>query len=143
MSTLERAISIAAQAHQGQVDKAGQPYILHSLRVMFRVKSEHERIAAVLHDVVEDTRVTLADLEKDGFSDEVLSAVEALTKRPQETRLDAARRAANNPIARLVKLADNADNMDLNRITTLTDNDVTRLREYMAVRSLLLGGSPD
>ena len=55
MSTLERAIQIAALAHAGQFDKAGQPYILHPLRVMFRMEEEHERIAAVLHDVVEDS----------------------------------------------------------------------------------------
>jgi guanosine-3',5'-bis(diphosphate) 3'-pyrophosphohydrolase len=67
VSTLERAIAIAAEAHAGQLDKADQPYILHPLRVLLRVSSESERIAAVLHDVVEDTPVTLALLAAEGF----------------------------------------------------------------------------
>src|SRR5687767_2629355 len=89
VSTLERAIAIAAQAHAGQVDKAGQPYILHPLRVMLRLATEEERIVGVLHDVVEDTPVSLQQLRDEGFSESVLSAVEALTKRDGETRLEA------------------------------------------------------
>ncbi len=138
MSTLERAIAIAAEAHAGQLDKAGQSYILHPLRVMFRVEGTSERIAAVLHDVVEDSPVTLAALAQEGFAPEVLSAVEALTKREGETRLDAARRAAADPIARVVKLADNAENMDLSRISSPTPKDHERLEEYKRVRALLL-----
>jgi guanosine-3',5'-bis(diphosphate) 3'-pyrophosphohydrolase len=138
MSTLERAIEIAAAAHAGQVDKAGQPYILHPLRVMLRVQLPHERMAAVLHDVVEDTPVTLDALRAEGFSAEVLDAVAALTKGPGETRLQAAVRAAANPVARKVKLADNAENMDLSRIANPTAKDFARLEEYKAVRELLL-----
>lgn len=138
MSTLERAIAIAATAHVGQVDKAGQPYILHPLRVMLRLDSPHERMAAVLHDVVEDTSVTLDQLVAEGFPAEVLSAIDALTKRSNETRLQAARRAAVNPLARRVKLADNAENMDLSRIANPTEKDFARLKEYEEVRALLL-----
>ena len=137
MSTLERAIQIAALAHAGQIDKAGQPYILHPLRVMLRVQEEHERVAAVLHDVVEDTAVTLSQLAAEGFAPQVIDAVEALTKRPGETRLEAAARAATNNIARVVKLADNAENMDISRIAKPTDKDFARLEEYKAVRILL------
>ncbi len=138
MATLERAIAIAAAAHAGQVDKAGQPYILHPLRVMLRVASEHERIAAVLHDVVEDTPVSLQMLMEEGFATEVIAAVEALTKRPGETRLQAAQRAAADPVARVVKLSDNAKNMDLSRIANPTDRDYARLEEYKLVREMLL-----
>lgn len=138
MPTLERAIEIAAAAHAGQADKAGQPYILHPLRVMLRVSSEHERMAAVLHDVVEDTPVTLQLLAESGFPSEVIAAIDALTKRPGETRLQAAARAASNPIARVVKLADNAENMDLSRIAHPTEKDFARLEEYKQVRALLL-----
>ncbi|WP_431048195.1 HD domain-containing protein [Roseateles sp. L2-2] len=139
MSTLERAIQIAAQAHAGQLDKGGQPYILHPLRVMLRVQSEEARIAGVLHDVVEDTDVTLANLQAEGFSEAVLSAVDALTKRPGESRLQAAERAAADPVAREVKLADNAENMDLSRLPSpLSERDLARLEEYRAVRALLL-----
>jgi (p)ppGpp synthase/HD superfamily hydrolase len=141
MSTLERAIAIAAEAHAGQFDKAGQPYILHPIRVMLRVSGASERIAAILHDVVEDTPVTLDQLAKEGFSREVVDAVDALTKRPGENRIAAAHRAAANPIARVVKLADNAENMDLSRISNPTQKDYDRLEEYKRVREILLSAS--
>ena len=139
MTTLERAIALAAEAHAGQVDKAGQPYILHPLRVMLRMNSSIERIVAVLHDVVEDSGVTLDFLTAEGFLPEVISAVEALTKRQGESRIDAARRAKQDPVARLVKLADNAENMDLSRIAEPTERDYARVEEYKVVRSILLG----
>ena len=138
MPTIERAIEIAATAHAGQRDKAGQPYIFHPLRVMLRVNTEHEQMAAVLHDVVEDTSVTLDNLAQEGFPSEVLRAIAALTKLPGETRLEAAARAAADPVARKVKLADNAENMDLSRIPNPTDKDYARCREYEEVRALLL-----
>jgi GTP diphosphokinase / guanosine-3',5'-bis(diphosphate) 3'-diphosphatase len=137
MATLERAIEIAARAHQGQIDKAGAPYILHPLRVMLAVTHTEERIAAVLHDVVEDTSVTFDDLLAEGFAPNVLTAVQALTKTPGEARLAAAARAAANPIARVVKLADVADNMDLSRIAQPSEKDFARFKEYEQVRALL------
>lgn len=141
MPTLERAIEIAARAHAGQVDKAGQPYILHPLRVMLAVKLHDERIAAVLHDVVEDTTVTIEQLRSEGFSAAVLDAVLALTKTKGEGRLSAATRAAQNAIARAVKLADVADNMDLRRIAEPSERDFARIEEYKQVRALLLSHS--
>lgn len=138
MSTLERAIEIAASAHAGQVDKAGQPYILHPLRLMLAVKNESERITAILHDVVEDTEITIDDLKSEGFSETVLDAVLALTKIKGESRMAAAKRALQNPIARVVKLADVTDNMDLSRIAEPSEKDFSRLKEYEQVRALLL-----
>ncbi|MBU1105282.1 MAG: guanosine-3',5'-bis(diphosphate) 3'-pyrophosphohydrolase [Candidatus Riflebacteria bacterium] len=138
MSTLEKAIEIAARAHTGQVDKAGAPYIFHPLRLMFSVTGQLEQMTAVLHDIVEDTTITLADLRTEGFPEAVVVAVDALTKRPGETRLEAAARAAENPIARAVKLADVAHNMDLARIPDPTEKDYARLKEYEQVRALLL-----
>jgi (p)ppGpp synthase/HD superfamily hydrolase len=138
MGTLEKAIEIAARAHAGQFDKSGAPYILHPIRLMLAVSGQSERMAAVLHDVVEDTNITLDDLRSEGFPEEVLLAVEALTKRPGESRLEAAARASENPIARAVKLADVSDNMDLGRISNPTERDFARLREYEQVRALLV-----
>ncbi len=138
MSTIEKAIEIAARAHAGQVDKAGAPYIFHPLRLMLAVSGEHERMAAVLHDVVEDTPLTFNDLAREGFPAAVIDAVRALTKQPGERRIDAAHRAAANPIARKVKLADVGDNMDLSRIAAPTEKDYARLREYEQVRAILL-----
>jgi len=138
MASLGRAIEIAAKAHAGQIDKAGQPYILHPLRVMLRLSDSESRIAAVLHDVVEDSEITFDDLRAEGFSESILSALEALTKRPHETRMEAALRARANPIAREVKLADNAENMDLSRISKPTQKDHARMIEYRQVRKILL-----
>ena len=137
MSTVEIAIEIAARAHAGQVDKAGVPYIFHPLRLMLAVKTPFERMAAVLHDTVEDTSISLADLRDAGFPAEVLDAVDALTKRKGEKRLDAARRAAKNPIALVVKLADVTDNINLGRISNPTQQDFERLKEYEQVKELL------
>jgi (p)ppGpp synthase/HD superfamily hydrolase len=131
MATLEDAILLAAQAHRGQADRNGQPYVLHALRVMFRLEAEHERMAGVLHDVVEDTPNTLADLRALGYPEEVVAAVDCLTRRPDETYEAYIARAAANPIARRVKLADLEDNLDLRRLSTLTDHDLERLKRYL------------
>jgi len=141
MSTLERAIEIAAKAHAGQVDKGGEAYVLHPIRLMLSVSSLHERMAAVLHDVVEDTDLTPSDLVAEGFPTEVIAAIQALTKLPGEARIDAAHRASANPIARAVKLADVMDNMDLSRIAEPTEKDFARLKEYEQVRLILLAGT--
>ena len=139
MTTLERAIEIAAKAHAGQTDKAGQPYVLHPIRLMLAVRTLHEKMAAVLHDVVEDTAVTLSDREREGFPSEVIEAVKSLTKLPGESRIEAAHRAAANPIAKSVKLADVTDNMDLSRIASPSERDFARLKEYEQVQLILRG----
>jgi (p)ppGpp synthase/HD superfamily hydrolase len=132
MATLERAIALAAQAHEGQVDKAGAPYILHPLRMMLSVDTPEARVAAVLHDVVEDTPVSLEELRAEGFSEAVIGAVEALTKRPEEEDdYDAfIRRVAPNPLARQVKLADLRDNCDVSRIAQPSQKDWRRIEKY-------------
>ena len=142
MATLERALAVAADAHAGQTDKAGEPYILHPIRVMQGVTTDAERIAALLHDVVEDSAWTLEQLADEGFSADIVAAVDALTKRRGESRIEAAHRAAADPIARVVKLSDNADNMDLSRIPEPNDKDFARMKEYVAVRKILLAAAP-
>lgn len=142
MSSLERAIEIAAQAHRGQTDKGGEPYILHPIRVMLRMSTPEERIVAVLHDVVEDSSWTVDALANEGFSPSVLKALEALTKLAGEDRMSAARRAAANPLARAVKLADNAENSDLSRIPNPSAKDLERLEQYREVRLILEQSGP-
>ena len=137
MSTIERAIEIAARAHAGQVDKAGAPYVFHPLRLMMAVSTLDQKMAAVLHDVVEDTDVTFDELRAEGFSIEVVEAIMALTKTDGEARLDAAQRAASNSIARVVKLADVTDNMNIGRIANPTEKDYARLKEYALVKEIL------
>lgn len=140
--TLEEAISFAALKHKGQSDKAGTPYILHPLRVMMslgRVATETERIVAVLHDVVEDCEVSFDDLRVIGFSEEVVAAVDALTKREDEKAdyMKAIRRVAENAVARRVKIGDLTDNLDLSRISSPTEKDQARLEKYRAARQFL------
>ena len=130
MSDLERAISIAVEAHRGQEDKAGQPYILHPLRVMLNCATELERIVAVLHDVIEDTPVSLDDLRREGFSEQVLDGVAAVTKAEHEEYLAFVRRASANPLGRAVKRADLEDNLDVSRLPSLTPQDHERLDRY-------------
>jgi (p)ppGpp synthase/HD superfamily hydrolase len=131
MADLETAIGIAVQAHWGQKDRGGAPYILHPLRMMFRVQTEAERMAAVLHDVVEDTDWTLDALREQGFPDEVVTAVDHLTRREDESYDEFVTRAAAHPVARRVKLADLEDNMDVRRTGTLGEGDVERLGRYL------------
>ncbi|CAI8843305.1 HD domain-containing protein [Pseudomonas serboccidentalis] len=128
--TLERAIALAATAHAGQVDKGGAPYILHPLKVMLRMSSLEERIVAVLHDVVEDCGISLDDLRKEGFSEEVLSAIESVTKVAGESYEDFVERAAQNPIGRVVKLVDLEENSDLSRIASPSWEDLERVEKY-------------
>lgn len=137
MSLLEEAIRICVEAHRGQVDRAGAPYSLHPLRMMFSVQTESEKIVALLHDVVEDTDWTLDALREAGFPDEVVSAVDALTRREEESYEEFVRRAAADPLARRVKVADLEDNMDVRRTGMASDEDVERFRRYYrAWRSL-------
>ncbi len=131
MPTLEDAIALAVASHRGQRDKAGQPYILHPLRVMLRLETDQERMAAVLHDVVEDGQVTLASLKKAGYPRRVLEAVDHLTHRKgEETYAEYVERAASNRLARKVKLADLEDNMDLRRLPRVGEKEAARLAKY-------------
>jgi (p)ppGpp synthase/HD superfamily hydrolase len=135
--TLEDAIALAVEAHRGQRDKAGQTYILHPLRVMMRLEGEAERMVAVLHDVVEDSSYTLERLRELGYPEEVLGALERLTKREGETYEAFIERVLPHPLARRVKLADLEDNMDVRRLPAVTAKDAERLARYRAAWSRL------
>ena len=128
--TLEDAIRLAVEAHHGQRDKNGQPYILHPLRVMFRLDTEPERIVGVLHDVIEDTEYTPDDLLKLGYSEEILQALDGVTRREGESYEDFVLRSKANSISRRVKIADLEDNMDIRRMIGVTPKDMERLARY-------------
>jgi (p)ppGpp synthase/HD superfamily hydrolase len=130
IATLEDAVSIAALAHRGQKDKAGAPYLLHPLRMMLRMKSEAAMMAAVLHDVVEDTDWTLERLREQGFPEEVLEAVECLTHNEGESYDEFIERARKNHISQEVKIADLEDNMNIQRINEMSAKDLERLGKY-------------
>lgn len=141
-ATLEDALILAADKHRGQRDKAGAPYILHPLRVMHSLgfdATTEERIAAALHDVVEDSDVTLDELRRRGFSEAVVRAVDSLTKRPEEEQdyFAAIRRAGADPIGRKVKIADLTDNLDLSRMKSPSERDHARIERYRKALEML------
>ena len=159
---LQRAIEIAVEAHKGQLDKAGNLYVLHPLRVMMSLDTEDEKIVGVLHDVVEDCLFkgwTWDRLRSEGFSEKIIDALQSVSKTPDEevefSRLketgseDAVRqhyfafvrRAGANEIGRKVKAADIKDNLDISRIKTLSNEDMIRLRRYEEALDIL--GNPD
>ncbi|MDO5523521.1 MAG: HD domain-containing protein [Bacteroidia bacterium] len=126
------AAEIAAEAHTGHFDKNGQPYLGHVFRVMSAGHTLQEKITGALHDVIEDSDWTLENLEQEGFSDEILSAVDAMTHYDDsETYDEYLQRVAKNPIALRVKLNDLTDNMDIRRLKELDDSAVSRLRKYL------------
>ena len=134
-SLLERAIEIAMDAHRGQLDKGGSPYILHPLRVMLAMKTNEERAVAVLHDVVEDGASKgwdFARIEREGFPAVVVEGLRAVTKLPGEEDDYPAfiTRAMQNATGRRVKLADLRDNSDVNRLGEITPLDLARLEKY-------------
>lgn len=135
---LEKAIEIAVEAHRGQLDKAGKIYILHPLRVMLRGRDETEMIVGILHDVVEDTPVTLDMLRLEGFSQEILDALCCITKEKGEDYGHFIDRVLTNPLARRVKLYDIEDNLNRDRIPYPTPKDEARFAKYEKYRQILL-----
>ncbi len=139
MPNIEDAILLATEKHRGQVDKSGAPYIVHPLQVMCRMRTETERIVAVLHDVVEDTGVTLDDLRSMGYGDEIVDALDHLTRRAGESYEQFIQRIKPHPLALRVKLGDLQDNMDIRRAGTLGAKDLERLQRYQAAWFELTG----
>ena len=128
---LERAIEIAQEAHKGVKDKGGHDYINHSIRVMHAMSNDQEKIVAILHDVVEDSDWTFERLKEEGFEDSVIESLRCVTKYSEEEDYqEFIRRAATNKIATKVKMADIEDNLDLSRLGTLTEKDLTRIEKY-------------
>jgi (p)ppGpp synthase/HD superfamily hydrolase len=137
MALIEKSLAIALRAHTGVTDKAGRAYILHPLRIMAKMTTDNEMSAALLHDVIEDSDITAADLLSEGIPSEVVDAVLCLSKREAESYQDFVVRAKQNPIARKVKIADIEDNINVLRITNLTEKDLARIAKYHAAWQFL------
>ncbi|MDP9244819.1 MAG: GTP pyrophosphokinase [Chloroflexota bacterium] len=142
--TLDDALNLAIEAHRGQVYPSPdpEPFILHPLRVMLGVTSRVAQIAAVLHDVVEDTGMTLSALEERGFGRPILDAVDCLSHRPGEAYEDYIHRLAANPIAREVKLSDLRDNLANNRALPPTHDSLARIARYERAQRTLTQPEP-
>lgn len=134
---LEVAIKIAVNAHSGQVDKGGQPYILHPLRVMMSLIDEKDKIIGVLHDTVEDTDVTFEYLKEVGFDDEIIEGIKSVTRNKGETYNQFIDRASLNSRGKRVKLADIEDNMDISRIPNPSEKDYSRVEKYKKAKKRL------
>ena len=130
MSNLQRALEIAVESHKDQKQKDGTPYALHPIRLSMSLQSEEQKIVALLHDVVEDTDWTFEDLVGEGFSANVIEALRLLTHTDGSPYEDYVERLASNPLAKVVKIADLTDNMDLKRIPEPTEKDFARLQKY-------------
>lgn len=130
MNLIETALYAAIKAHEGQTDKAGQPYILHPLRLMSKMDTDVERAVALLHDVIEDSEYTAALLLQMGIPVDVVDAVQALTKKQGETYEDFIVRVKQNPLAAKVKRADLEDNMNILRLSGLDEKDLQRIAKY-------------
>ena len=138
MNDVEKALNIARKAHEGQLDKAGCEYINHPIHVADSVNTEEEKIVAYLHDVVEDTSVTIEDLANEGFSETIIQAINTITKKKHESYENYIKRVAKNPLARKVKIADLRHNTDLTRLKKITEKDITRVEKYQKCLNYLL-----
>ena len=110
---LHKAITIACEAHQGQSSINGEPYILHPLRLLIKAKSNEERIIAILHDVIEKTNISLADLKNKGFDQNIISSIDSLSRRRSESYIEYIERLMQNKISVKIKVLDLADNIKI------------------------------
>ena len=131
---LDKMLVIATNAHAGQFDKGGSPYILHPLKVMHYLRSDDEELMAIAlgHDVIEDTSVTYADLRAAGITERVIEGIRVLTKVPGETYEDYKSRVFGSVDAMRVKMADLRHNTDVRRLKGVTEKDLTRMAKYHA-----------
>lgn len=135
-----RAMAFAYQAHHGQFDRCGVPYIFHPIHLAEQMEDEYTTLAALLHDVVEDTPITLADLEREGFPAQVVEAVGLLTHAQDVPYLEYVKALKTNPIAAAVKRADLLHNSDLSRLGhSTTGTDIKRTEKYRRALELLDG----
>jgi len=128
---IEKSIAIALEAHDGQKDRYGNPYILHALTVGLGGSSEAEIVAGILHDVVEDSDYTLQDLAKRGISESIIVCVDALTKRDGEKYDEYINRVLENHVAARIKLRDLEHNLALSRLQALHGSDLQRINRYL------------
>ncbi|MFZ6818711.1 hypothetical protein [Undibacterium sp. Ji22W] len=137
MSSIEKALQVAAQAHAGRIGEDGDPEILHVLRVMLRLSADDERQTAILHDVIEDGGMTAPELRQAGFTEEIILAVETLTGRMDESYDDYIQRVIQHPLATRVKRADVEEHAAVVSRMPVTDEQIERMGNYQRARAVL------
>jgi (p)ppGpp synthase/HD superfamily hydrolase len=135
----KKAMKFAYQAHQGQTDKSGLPYIYHPMHIAEQMEDESTTVCALLHDVVEDTHYTLEDLIQQGYPSEIIEALSLLTHNKDISYMDYVRKIKSNKIASTVKLADLQHNSDLSRLEVIDDDALKRIEKYRKAMQILLG----
>ena len=135
---LASAIKLCYEAHKNQVDKGGSPYYMHPIYVALNMESEEQKIVALLHDVIEDTEITIDDLRKKGFSEKIIKAVDAITKKG-ESYEEYLKKVKDNELAKAVKIEDIKNNMDVSRLKEITEKDIARIEKYKKALAYLLG----
>lgn len=138
---LEQAIQLASTKHYGQRDKSGKPYIFHLIHVMNNVNNLSSKIVAILHDILEDTDMTKSDLINLGFCENIVEAIDILTKPKQEVYMNYIKEVSQNSISKEVKLADLKHNMDLTRLETISEKDLKRVEKYVKSYKYLTSNS--
>ena len=133
----KKALKLCFDIHKKQVDKSGLPYVFHPFHLAEQMETEETTIVALLHDVVEDSDLTLEDLRQMGFGDTVIAALALLTHDPAVEYMDYVRAIKDNPIARAVKLADLRHNSDLTRLDTVDEKALARREKYLQAMTLL------
>lgn len=133
----KKALKISFNAHKNQVDKSGMPYVFHPFHLAEQMDDEYSVCVALLHDVVEDTDITIEDLRAEGFPKEVNNAIKLMTHSDSVQYLDYVKTIKNNPIARKVKLADLKHNSDLSRLDKIDDKALERVAKYKKAIKIL------
>lgn len=140
MSEILKALELARLVHDGQTDKRGEPYIAHPLRVMRRFEDETLQVIALLHDVLEDSALSAQDLRALGSREEVVRAVDALSRRHAEDYFVYLERTMKNPLARAVKCADLEDNLDAARLLPPSEENDQRRVKYQKALNMIKAG---
>ena len=133
----KKALRLCFEAHKEQVDKSGLPYVFHPFHLAEQMADETTTVAALLHDVVEDTDYTLEDLREMGFPQEVIDALALLTHDPEVPYMEYVSEIAKNPVAKAVKIADLKHNSDLSRLDSIDEKILKRREKYLQALALL------
>ena len=133
----KKALRLCFEAHKKQVDKSGMPYVFHPFHLAEQMQTEETTVVALLHDLVEDTDYTIEDLASMGFSKNITDAIALMTHADDVTYMDYVRRIKNNPIAKVVKLADLKHNSDLTRLDVVDEKALKRKEKYLEAIKIL------
>jgi (p)ppGpp synthase/HD superfamily hydrolase len=133
---IQKAYELANNLHRGQVDKSGQPYIDHLIEVANQMEGKEAVMVALLHDAMEDQGVTVCFLKNQKYPDEVIEAIAVLTK-TEDDYMSYIQKVKENPLARVVKIADMRHNSDLSRLKFVSEKDIARKEKYLKSIQLL------